>query len=114
MVERQWVMCMMKRWCECKKYKKKFIESVIFHELCMLMVEKVSIFSKKFIIINVLRATSFLPLVTLFLIKNVYRNESKNTLAYNTVCCYKLLASTKHCFLGCFRNGHPHLVSQQA
>ena len=33
---------------------------------------------------NVLRATSFLMLVTLFLIKNVYRNESKNTLAFNT------------------------------
>ena len=48
------------------------------------MVEKVSIFSKKFIIINVLRATSDKKLVTLFLIKNVYyRNESKNTLAYN-------------------------------
>ena len=50
----------------------------------MFKVEKVSIFSKKFIIINVLRATSVLLLVTLFLIKNVYRNESKNTLAFNT------------------------------
>ena len=49
----------------------------------MLMVEKVSIFSKKFIIINVLRATSEKKLVALFLIKNVYRNESKNTLAFN-------------------------------
>ena len=49
----------------------------------MFKVEKVSIFSKFIIINNVLRATSFLPLVTLFLIKNVnYRNESKNTLAY--------------------------------
>ena len=67
-----------------KKYKKKFIESFIFHELCMFKVEKVSIFSKKFIIINVLRATSEQKLVTLFLIKNVnYRNESKNTLAFN-------------------------------
>ena len=50
----------------------------------MFKVEKVSIFSKFIIINNVLRATSFLPLVTLFLIKNVnYRNESKNTLALN-------------------------------
>ena len=49
----------------------------------MFKVEKVSIFSKFIIINNVLRATSFLPLVTLFLIKNVnYRNESKNTLAF--------------------------------
>lgn len=30
---------------------------------------------------NVLRATSFLTLVTLFLIKNVYLNESRNILA---------------------------------
>ena len=42
-----------------KNIKKKFIESFIFHELCMFKVEKVSLFSKKFIIINVLRATSF-------------------------------------------------------
>ena len=48
-----------------KKYKKKFIESLSFNELCMFMVEKVSIFSK-FIIINVLRATSEKKLVTLF------------------------------------------------
>ena len=48
----------------------------------MLMVEKVSIFSKFHYNKNVLRATSEQKLVTLFLIKNVYRNESKNVLAY--------------------------------
>lgn len=48
----------MKRWWGCKKYKKKFIESVIFYEYDMLMVEKVSIFSKFHYNKNVLRATS--------------------------------------------------------
>ena len=81
----------------------------------MLMVEKVSIFSKKFIIINVFKGYGNQQPITLFLIKNVnYLNESRNVNANNTVCFYKLLASTKHCFLGCFRNGHPQLVSPQA
>ena len=70
----------MKRLLECKKYKKKFIESLLFHEMRYVKCIR-SIFSK-FIIINVFRATSDKKLVTLFLIKNVnYRNESKNTLA---------------------------------
>ena len=33
MIERQIVMLMMKRWCGFKKYKKKFIESLLFHEM---------------------------------------------------------------------------------
>lgn len=38
MIEIQRVMWMIKRWFECKKYKKKFIESFIFYECDMLMV----------------------------------------------------------------------------
>lgn len=59
MVEIQRVMLIIKICCVCKKYKKKFIESVIFYECDMFKVEKVSIFSK-FIIINVLRAMGVL------------------------------------------------------
>lgn len=33
MIERQRVMMIMKRWLGCKKYKKKFIESLLFHEM---------------------------------------------------------------------------------
>ena len=43
-----------------KKYKKKFIESLLFHEWCMFKVEKVSIFSKFHYNRYVLRATSVL------------------------------------------------------
>ena len=58
MVERQLVMRMIKRLFGCKKYKKKFIESLLFHEMRYVNGRKSKYIFQKFIIINVLRATS--------------------------------------------------------
>ena len=82
MVERQRVICMMKRLCVCKKYKK--IHRIVAFLWMMYVNGRKSkyIFQKIHYNKYVFRATSEKKLVTLFLIKNVYRNESKNTLAY--------------------------------
>ena len=56
MIESQQVMRMMKRCFECKKYKKKFIESFIFYECDMF---KVRVYFSFHYNKNVLRATSF-------------------------------------------------------
>ena len=70
MIERQRVMLMVKRWFECKKYKKKFIELLLFHELCMFKVEKVSIFSRFIIINNVFKGYGcFIPITLFFKLK---------------------------------------------
>ena len=51
MIEIQLVMRMMKKWCECKKYKKNFIESLLFYEMRYVYGIKSKYNFQKFIII---------------------------------------------------------------